>query len=881
MEKDTRSTYRKFAGILLILVLMIVVLVTFKSSQLSNHQRTNAQSADITPNPTSPLQLKGLDSTIRANWPAPTASYSKQIFSVWDGNTIVSTKVLGNTATVADANGLQGDHQYTIRIEGIRTSDGQKELYLTNSQSTRLQPPITNAAFFENFMDTSPMEVKSDYLDVRNLANDGNQPDTLHEERMMFMPNEKHFHTEMLGGTQRSELTVRPRVPFDFTNRVGTFQTEVDMAPVQNQNQGVWWEIHLTKEIPGSGRALGSGGGQEFQHGITFSIAKPENTTGTQGIITNVNMNRPLITVNTTQSNPADAYTVEGTLRQATGVNVRMPVVLKIIDDPTGHPGTPNKAQMYINGVLVDETVWMNFGFTKGFWTLAHRHFYTSRNNDFQIPNQLVHWDTIQYDGPSGSTSPFMRTYIQPNCTNVVNYDIHSYQNGGIRHCAQLNFVSNHATVPVNISQQDMQTGGSIRGGRLIFSVTRGQAASYSGDINGVAFTQPYFDNSEYEPDPATVLIRHDLTSAEIATLHQGGNTITFNGNNNITVTQVELEVEFTQSRAIGNPPTTNPPVMLSATSNNFRIHHDPANPNNTETVSTTLFSSGAAGAVSWHADLYMDSNDHDIDGNTVNDWLRISSANGTLSDSPAHAATLDSTVLTPLTITADFSRLRTDCNSPTCIAARGQDDGNDGTVGVIRLTTTDDPTMMYHMPVYIAVMVVNDGQTAAHDKDDQLLTTFTGLNGTFNECAIPNYCSSPNDTPTPTRPPAASPTPTVIPTPTFTAVCAQAASITAPTNQVTVSDLNSIGSNIGLSCTGCNQDLNHDGRVTIQDSNLARNCLSIYNPVPTRTPTPARFRGGANIGSGSASQPSTSSDGSATYTIDKNNGVLNYPASQ
>ncbi len=819
METETKpsSSKMKLGAVLLMVLVFLLVILTLNGAQKSQSTRSKAAELPITPNPL--LQTVGLDSTIRANWPAPTAAYSKQIFSVWDGDTLVATKLLGNTANVADANGLQGDHEYTIKIEGL-TASGQKELYMATNASTQLQPQMTNSAFFENFMDTSPMEVKSDYLDVRTLANEGVQPDTLRDERMMYMPNERHFHTEMLGGVQRSELTVRPRVPFDFTGRTGTFQVEVDMAPVQNDNQGVWWEIHLTKEIPGSGRALGSGGGTEFQNGITFSIARPQNQTGADhNVITNTNMNRPLISVNINESNPDNVPQFEGTMRQATGVNIRMPVVLKIVDDPTHSPR--NKAEMWVNGSKVDETPWMNFGFSKGFWTIAHRHFYTSRNLDFQIPNQLVHWDTISYDGQSGSFSPYMKTYIQPNCAKVVNYDIHSYQNGGIRNCAKLSFTGGTSTVPFTIDQADFNKG--IRGGRLIFSVTKNQAQSYSGNINGVAFTQPYFDNSEYEPDPATILIRHDLTQAEIASLHTGANQIVFNGSNNITISQVELEVEFNQPRVIANPATTNPPVMLGASSNSFRIHHDPNNPNAQETVTTTLFSSGAAGSVGWHADVFMDTNDHDIDGNNVNDWLRISSTDGTLQNSPAN---IGAAGLTNLTITADFTRLRTDCTTTACTSRMPENDGKDGTVGVIRIRRADDPMMMNHMPVYISVMVVNDGRTTAQDLDDHFLTTFTGLSTTFNKCAIPNYCISPtpiNDTPTPPQP-----TPTVD---------SRRADIDH-SGTVTVQDFNLLKQHYNHTCTpGTTQcaDIDCNGIINTLDYGLLQKQLG--RPVPTQAP--------------------------------------------
>src|SRR6188768_3530897 len=86
-----------------------------------------AGSAAINPSLGAPtnLILTGLDSTIRANWTAPTdPNAAWQVFSVWDGNKLIGTKILSKTANVADGNGLESSKQFTIKVQSM-DSGGQ------------------------------------------------------------------------------------------------------------------------------------------------------------------------------------------------------------------------------------------------------------------------------------------------------------------------------------------------------------------------------------------------------------------------------------------------------------------------------------------------------------------------------------------------------------------------------------------------------------------------------------------------------------------------------------------------------------------------------------------------------------------------------------
>ena len=103
------------------------------------------------------LTTLSLDSTIKANWTAPAdPKVSWQVFSVWDQNgTLISSKVLGNTATAADGNGLQTGAVYMIKVQSMDAS-GRLSKPVTATATTDAQAPMKNAAFFENFDDTPP-----------------------------------------------------------------------------------------------------------------------------------------------------------------------------------------------------------------------------------------------------------------------------------------------------------------------------------------------------------------------------------------------------------------------------------------------------------------------------------------------------------------------------------------------------------------------------------------------------------------------------------------------------------------------------------------------------------------------------------------------------
>ena len=101
------------------------------------------------------------------------------------------------------------------------------------------------------------------------------------------------------------------------------------------------------------------------------------------------------------RDNPAAQYvlvkTVVGKTNNFTPKNVRVPVVLKV---------SQTSAEMLINGVSAVKATGFTLPFTQGEWTITHRAFYAPRSPSFPAYLQLIHWQTVQFDGPGGSFSP-------------------------------------------------------------------------------------------------------------------------------------------------------------------------------------------------------------------------------------------------------------------------------------------------------------------------------------------------------------------------------------------------------------------------------------------------------------------------------------------
>ena len=319
--------------------------------------------------PPSNIQIVSLNSTLHVTWdPSTDPNTAWHVMSVWDDGTLEQSKVVARTSKAAQANGLVPDHTYTVNVQAM-DSAGNLSDPVSATASTDRQSPMRNAAFFENFNEPAG-DLDSNFFDVRTSHAGNLQPESIGAEKMLVFNNENHFHTQMIGGVERGELYVRPRVPFDFAGRTGTFQVEVDNPPVLHSN-GKWFEFHLVNKIPWSSEEFGAGDGDDWSNSIEFSIR------GGDGPDPNINLAQ--ITVNI----GGQVLTFSGNIRQMTPTNVRVPVVLHV---------SQSSAEMVINGVSVVQASGFTLPYTRGYWMLAHRAWYASRDTQTQpVILQLIH----------------------------------------------------------------------------------------------------------------------------------------------------------------------------------------------------------------------------------------------------------------------------------------------------------------------------------------------------------------------------------------------------------------------------------------------------------------------------------------------------------
>jgi hypothetical protein len=638
------------------------------------------------PAPTN-LRLTGLNSTIRANWtPAGAGRVAFQLLSIWDGDTLMGEKVLGATATAADGNGLQPGHRYTVVVQSM-DSGGNLSNPLGADGSTDRQSPMRNAVFFENFEDSQTGALNPDYFDVRYDVGE-TQPEGVDGKLGVFV-SEHHFHTMITSGTGQAGITIRPRGTFDFTGRTGTFQFEVDLAGLQDI-PGKWLEIHLSRHAPNNAQAFGITTNDEYQDDVSFTFFRPENARDVKAVQT------AAISVNTANFRK----TFLGRTNNFTPKNVRVPVVLKV---------SQTSAEMLVNGESVAKASGYSLPFTNGEWTIAHRAFYAPRSPSFPQFHQLLHWNTVQFDGPNGSFSPARKTYLAPGCQGTKS--LFSFT------------CSVEARQLVNIKIPDQV--GSAKTARVLFNPFRDGdrgAINVPATINGHAFTatsQPGIQQHWYDDDLA-------YADVPASWLQQGNNVVQVGRK----VDQVEIEVAFNQPRVIGRPAVT--PGPLLGVTNDLLLTGKPANANTVD-LTTYLFSQGSDAPINY---LVVNKT------GAKTPWLSVvTPASGTI-NSIARGGSL-----VPITIRIDFTK--TD-----------QDPG-DVAPGILMVSDQDQSHATHGLSmVHVAV-----GYDRTSPTYHYAITSYSPLITEFNKAAIPDYHGdgSPTSTHTPSSSPSQAGTPSAI----------------------------------------------------------------------------------------------------------------------
>lgn len=701
-----RSLSVKKAGIViavfcLVIAAPVALVIAFYQQGLGGHgvmdhshqspNGTPTQSAVINKNlqPPSNLTTLSLDSTIKANWTAPNdPKVAWQVFSVWgQNNVLISSKVLGKTATAADGNGLQTGATYTVKVQSMDAA-GELSKPVSATTTTDAQSPMKNAAFFENFDDSPPGDLNSNYFDVRTFDRPNHPVDPAidYDKRQVFV-NERHFHTEVIGGEDSAGVFLRPRAPFDFANRTGTIQFEVDF-PAILRVPGKWWEVDVSKDPISNEEQLGDTSSGNFSNSVVFGFFNQNPhyfaASDPQQAVKSVNL--PIIKVN-----------INGTITSFTGTeplytptNVRLPVVLRL---------SQTSAEMIVNGNSILKATGFTLPFTRGNIQFFHRANYGTKvtSAPYNPPTQtvqLLHWETIQYDGPDGSFSPVMKTYIQPDCKPVVAYGDYANRINSCGRMLPLNGGSATLSIPDDLSQ--------AKTARFIFNRTT-TSGNGTVTINGHPTAIPMTSH----PVPSDQVVDHSLeleaVDIPVSWLERGSDTFQFRfSDGNARFTQAELEVTFNQPRVIGNPPVM-PMGMLSATTTTFRVERLTTDPMQL-TGTTYLYSLGSATPIRYNAAVIT----------TKTPWLKITSPTSGTLNSPALGGGV-----TALTFSVDFS----DYTTPS-------DSNFDGDIAIIKVTGGN-------MPQYIGVLRAYYGRAVAYGI---IPPTAIPLTTQFNKAGIPDY---------------------------------------------------------------------------------------------------------------------------------------------
>jgi hypothetical protein len=546
---------------------------------------SSAAAIDPTLGPPSNLVLTSLDSTIRANWTASSDPQTvRYAFSVWDSSTLVGTKMVPVNSPAADANGLQTGHAYMIQVQSMNSA-GNLSNPITATATTDAQPPLPNAAFFDNFNASADGDLDSNFYDVRMHSTVGDT-DSVRDSKLAFH-SERHWHTQLIESQGQGGILVRPRVPVDFTNRTLTIEFEVDLPPVQSDIHDKWFEVQISNELAASSESYGVHG-RDWPRTVTFGAY---SSVLDGGPLDANKIQRPFIGINVDQPQTSDPgisdvdipLFFQGPSSRYTAPNVRVPIVLKL---------SQTSAQMIINGTTAVTATGFSLPWSRGHLLFLHKN-YRSGVIDFPPTTpketlQLLHWDIVQFDGPAGSFNPVVRTYIQPGCSGTV-----YISSQGFTTCPSFLDNAHPSPVTLNIPIADDVT--QAARARLIFNGAYSSPLTVS--LNGHLLNtfSPVAGNVE------VTMNNYEFTPAQLAFLTTGNNAFQFTTNNAIFpgLTQFELEVIYNQPRVIGNPPLT-PMPMLNFTSQNLRMDCLQNDPNPVKTVTTFLYSFGSAAPVNY-----------------------------------------------------------------------------------------------------------------------------------------------------------------------------------------------------------------------------------------------------------------------------------------
>ena len=268
-------------------------------------------------------------------------------------------------------------------------------------------------------------------------------------------------------------------------------------------------------------------------------------------------------------------------------------------------------------------------------------------------------------------------------CPGVVHNE-----HDGVDGCPKTSLGGSQGTTRMDFNVSDDTS--LVHSARVLFNGTS-DSGSIIVNLNGHEQTVP----------AATCCYQNTLNQYDLPAnwLTTGANYLSFSvpQGGGAEISQYELEVVYNEHRVMVDPPPVHDMPMLSTSAMSFRFDHTNGQ-GMTYTGTTYLYNLGSTAQVPYTAAVIS----------TETPWLTVSPGSGV-----ATSPMLGGGVI-PLSLHVDMTGIPVDA---------------DGQVGVVKITGGN-------MPVYVAVLAVNDGSNPA----PTFLPAFTGLTTTFDKDAIPDY---------------------------------------------------------------------------------------------------------------------------------------------
>ena len=326
------------------------------------------------------------------------------------------------------------------------------------------------------------------------------------------------------------------------SNNTLTFQSETDISPVQDgpgeggtNSHGKWWVVAFSNKIVKSHQDFTHGASDNSLISIDFSAygKRSADRSGTN-----------LAKIGVIQNGQRREFV--GTKPLITPHNIRVPVTVTL---------SRTSAKMYVNGEIVLDASGLNLPSLEGYWSIGQANYRSGFIDNYgagldqpRITNQIVHWDTIQFDGLNAQNYiPLVRTYQAPNCTGPIIFHMRAHQMLNCPYLITRGRLSSDFTININEDPR------SIRSAKLILNGPRTSEVLVQANNTEIARFAP--TDSNYRLHHIDV---RSLSASQLQILRQGTNNIkvsTSGYSDYRGVGGFQLEVVYNTPKTFPNPP--------------------------------------------------------------------------------------------------------------------------------------------------------------------------------------------------------------------------------------------------------------------------------------------------------------------------------------